>query len=61
MARKSTPWSVEEVTTFFHLIADDKIQRELDGTTRNLKVFQEVSALLSKADFQGLSCIVGKN
>ncbi|KAL3043392.1 hypothetical protein OYC64_003288 [Pagothenia borchgrevinki] len=47
MAKKSTPWSVDEVTTFLHLIADDKIQRELDGTTRNLKVFQEVSALLS--------------
>jgi len=47
MATKSTPWSVDEVTTFLHLIADDKIQRELDGTTRNLKVFKEVSALLS--------------
>ncbi|KAL3050827.1 hypothetical protein OYC64_001151 [Pagothenia borchgrevinki] len=47
MAKKSTPWSIDEVTTFLHLIADDKIQRELDGTTRNLKVFQEVSALLS--------------
>ena len=51
MARKSTPWSVEEVTTFLHLIAADKIQRELDGTTRNLKVFQEVSALLSERGF----------
>ena len=47
MAKKSTPWSIDEVTTFLHLIADDKIQRELDGTTRNLNVFQEVSALLS--------------
>ena len=47
MAKKSTPWSIDEVTTFLHLIGDDKIQWELDGTTRNLNVFQEVSALLS--------------
>ena len=43
MAKKSTPWSVEEVTTFLRYIADDKVQRKLDGTTRNIKVFQEVS------------------
>ncbi|KAL3047027.1 hypothetical protein OYC64_021284 [Pagothenia borchgrevinki] len=51
MAKKSTPWSIDEVTTFLHLIADDKIQRELDGATRNLNVFQEVSALLSERGF----------
>ena len=38
MAKKSTPWSVEEVTKFLHYIADDKIQRELDRTTRNKSV-----------------------
>ncbi|XP_033985785.1 epsin-2-like [Trematomus bernacchii] len=47
MAKKSTPWSVEEVTTFLHCIADDKVQRELDGTTRNIEVFREVSTLMS--------------
>ncbi|KAL3067629.1 hypothetical protein OYC64_017370 [Pagothenia borchgrevinki] len=50
MAKKSTPWSVEEVTTFLHYIAD-KIQRELDGTTRNIKVFQEVSTLMSTSGY----------
>ncbi|XP_034062466.1 trihelix transcription factor GT-3a-like [Gymnodraco acuticeps] len=48
MAKKNIPWSI---ATFLQLIADDKIQRELDGTTRNLKVFQEVSALLSERGF----------
>ncbi|XP_071063207.1 uncharacterized protein [Pseudochaenichthys georgianus] len=49
--KKSTPWSTEEVTTFLHLIGDDKIQRELDGTTRNVKVFQDVSAQMSERGF----------
>ena len=51
MAKKSTPWLVEEVTTFLHYIADDKIQRELDGTTRNIKVFQEVSTQMSTSGY----------
>ncbi|XP_034074381.1 zinc finger and SCAN domain-containing protein 20-like [Gymnodraco acuticeps] len=51
MAKKNIPWSIDEVATFLQLIADDTIQRELDGTTRNLKVFQEVSALLSERGF----------
>ncbi|XP_034058961.1 zinc finger and SCAN domain-containing protein 29-like [Gymnodraco acuticeps] len=51
-SKKSTPWSTEEVTTFLNLIGDDKIQRELDGTTRNVKVFQDVSAQMSE---RGLS------
>ncbi|XP_034086323.1 uncharacterized protein LOC117555541 [Gymnodraco acuticeps] len=49
--KKSTPWSTEEVTTFLHLIGDDTIQQELDGTTRNVKVFQDVSAQMSERGF----------
>ncbi len=30
-------WSVEEVQTFLSLIAEERIQRELDGVTRNEK------------------------
>ncbi len=33
--------SVEEVQMFLSLIAEERIQRELDGATRNEKVFQE--------------------
>ncbi|XP_034005618.1 uncharacterized protein LOC117497723 [Trematomus bernacchii] len=51
MAKKSTPWSVEEVTTFLHYISDEKIQRELDGMTRNIKVFQEVSTLMATSGY----------
>ncbi|KAF4106759.1 uncharacterized protein LOC131550929 [Onychostoma macrolepis] len=40
-------WSAEEVQTFLSLIAEERIQRELDGATRNEKVFQEVAKLLA--------------
>ena len=36
--KKSTPWSVEEVQTFLTLVAEERIQRELDGTTQNERV-----------------------
>ncbi|KAL2102556.1 hypothetical protein ACEWY4_001724 [Coilia grayii] len=44
---KTVPWSNEEVGTFLSLVADDKIQRELDGATRNEMVYQEVSRLMA--------------
>ncbi|XP_018952447.2 trihelix transcription factor PTL-like [Cyprinus carpio] len=40
-------WSVDEVQTFLSLVAEERIQRELDGATRNEKVFQEVAQLLA--------------
>ncbi len=40
-------WSVEEVQTFPSLIAEERIQQELDGAMRNEKVFQEVAKLLA--------------
>ena len=46
-ARNSTPWSVEEVQTFLCLVADEQIQRELDGATRNEKVYRQVAELLA--------------
>ncbi len=33
--------SVEEVQTFLSLIAEEQIQRELNGATENENVFQE--------------------
>ncbi|TKS69445.1 Zinc finger and SCAN domain-containing protein 29 [Collichthys lucidus] len=45
--RRTVPWSNEEVGTFLSLVADERIQRELDGATRNEKVYQEVSRLLA--------------
>ena len=33
--QKNTPWSNEEVQTFLCLVAEERIQRELDGATRN--------------------------
>jgi hypothetical protein len=40
-------WSVDEVQTFLSLVAEERIQREIDGATRNEKVFQEVAQLLA--------------
>uniref|UniRef100_A0A671SJG3 Myb/SANT-like DNA-binding domain-containing protein n=1 Tax=Sinocyclocheilus anshuiensis TaxID=1608454 RepID=A0A671SJG3_9TELE len=39
--------TTSEVQTFLSLIAEERIQRELDGATRNEKVFQEVAQLLA--------------
>ncbi len=41
--RKITPWSLEEVQTFLTLLADERIQRELDGSTCNERVYQQLS------------------
>ncbi len=38
-------WSVGEVQTFLSLIAEEQIQRELDGATRNEKGFSGVTAV----------------
>ncbi|KAJ7990555.1 hypothetical protein DPEC_G00301610 [Dallia pectoralis] len=46
--RKNTPWSNDEVQTFLCLVAEERIQRELDGATRNEKVYREISKLLGK-------------
>ncbi|KAM9801760.1 uncharacterized protein LOC133159784 [Syngnathus typhle] len=40
--QKIIPWSVSEVTQFLMLVADEKIQVELDGT-RNEKVYRELA------------------
>ncbi|KAK0146562.1 Zinc finger protein with KRAB and SCAN domains 2 [Merluccius polli] len=47
LQKKSTPWSVEEVQTFLSLVAEERIQRELDGTTRNEKIYQEIAQLMA--------------
>ncbi|KAL1005006.1 hypothetical protein UPYG_G00053310, partial [Umbra pygmaea] len=47
--RKIMPWSNEEVQTFLSLVADERIQRELD---KNEKVYQEVSQLMDTCGFQ---------
>ncbi|KAK0143079.1 Zinc finger and SCAN domain-containing protein 29 [Merluccius polli] len=46
-SQKTTPWSVEEVQTFLSLVAEERIQQELDGTTRNEKVFKEIAQLMA--------------
>ena len=45
-ASKSTQWSIAEVQTLLCLVAEDRIQKELDGATRNEKVYKEVAKLM---------------
>ena len=45
-SNKSTQWSIAEVQTLLCLVAEDKIQKELDGATRNEKVYKEVAKLM---------------
>ncbi|XP_061599252.1 zinc finger protein with KRAB and SCAN domains 2-like [Cololabis saira] len=50
-AQKSVPWSNSEVETFLNLVAEDRIQKELDGATRNEKVYLQLSQLMSERGY----------
>ncbi|KAM9306748.1 uncharacterized protein KZ484_000138 [Pholidichthys leucotaenia] len=41
--RNFIAWTNGEVRTFLSIVAEDRIQSELDGATRNEKIFREVS------------------
>ncbi|CAL8302187.1 unnamed protein product [Merluccius merluccius] len=43
----TTPWSVQEVHTFLSLVADVRTQREVDGTTRNGNIHQDIAQLMA--------------
>ncbi|XP_061782399.1 uncharacterized protein [Nerophis lumbriciformis] len=47
----TVPWSVSEVTQFLVLVADEKIQAELDGS-RNQKVYKELSQLMAAYGYE---------
>ncbi|KAK0149543.1 Zinc finger and SCAN domain-containing protein 29 [Merluccius polli] len=48
-------WSTQEVQTFLGIIGDAQIQRELDGSVRNEKVFQSVSQRMASLGYQRTS------
>lgn len=52
MASLKNPWGNNELKTFLSLVAEDRIQNELDGATRNERVFKELSETLAKYGFQ---------
>lgn len=54
-SRKGASWSADEVQTFLCLVADERIQRELDGTVRNERVFREIAQSLSAHGYQRTS------
>ncbi|XP_051939144.1 uncharacterized protein LOC127612211 [Hippocampus zosterae] len=49
--QKTIPWSVSEVTQFLMLVADEKIQVELDGT-RNEKVYRELAQRMASFGYE---------
>ncbi|XP_070409485.1 zinc finger and SCAN domain-containing protein 29-like [Nothobranchius furzeri] len=49
------PWSNEEVKTFLSLLSDERIQRELDGTVRNEKIFQGLALAMFTHGFERTS------
>ena len=40
-------WSEEEVTVLIAIWGEEEIQRELDGSTRNIKVYEKIASRLS--------------
>ena len=51
MTGKSAPWSVVEVRTLLSFVADENIQQELDGMTRNERVYLQLSEQMSAHGF----------
>ncbi|KAK0151261.1 Zinc finger protein with KRAB and SCAN domains 2 [Merluccius polli] len=49
--RKNTPWTVAEVETLLSVVAEDRIQKELDGATRNEKVYKEIARTLAESGY----------
>ncbi|KAF7219862.1 zinc finger and SCAN domain-containing protein 20 [Nothobranchius furzeri] len=52
MANLKVPWSNDEVQTFLCLMSNERIQRQLDGATRNERIFREISELMACHGFQ---------
>uniref|UniRef100_A0A1A8I8T2 Myb/SANT-like DNA-binding domain-containing protein n=1 Tax=Nothobranchius kuhntae TaxID=321403 RepID=A0A1A8I8T2_NOTKU len=51
----SNPWSNKEVKIFLSLLADDRIQCELDGSVRNEKIFQGLAQAMSAHGYERTS------
>uniref|UniRef100_A0A1A7Z2Q0 Wu:fc32g12 n=1 Tax=Iconisemion striatum TaxID=60296 RepID=A0A1A7Z2Q0_9TELE len=49
---KCNPWCNDEVQTFLCLVSNERIQRQLDGATRNERIFREISELMACHGFQ---------
>ncbi|XP_070412052.1 zinc finger and SCAN domain-containing protein 32-like [Nothobranchius furzeri] len=46
------PWSSKEVEIFLSLLANDRIQRKLDGSERNEKIFQGLAQAMSTHSYE---------
>nr|XP_054599194.1 uncharacterized protein LOC107380971 isoform X2 [Nothobranchius furzeri] len=50
-SRPNMPWSNGEVKTFLSLVAEERIQGELDGAARNEKIFLELAEAMATHGF----------
>ncbi|KAK5619210.1 hypothetical protein CRENBAI_022207 [Crenichthys baileyi] len=57
LSGKVTPWSNDEVQAFVAIIGDCSIQRQLDGATRNEKVFAVVADQMASQGFNRTSLL----
>ena len=48
---KSDRWSDDEISKLVALWADDEVQKQFDGTTRNGKVFSKLADCLRGAGY----------
>lgn len=51
MSANSSAWLVVELQTFLHIVGEDATQQELDGSTRNEKVYREIAQRLAASGF----------
>ncbi|PIO28993.1 hypothetical protein AB205_0089210, partial [Aquarana catesbeiana] len=54
-ANNSRVWSSQELSTFLSIIGDSVIQRELDGSVRNEKVYKDISQRMAAEEFERTS------
>ena len=50
-ARKNTQWTVTQVETLLCVVGNQRTQKELDGVTRNEKVYKEIPKKLAEGVF----------
>ena len=48
---RGTLWADDEVLTLIHVWGNDKIQKELDGATRNKVIFDKISEEMKKEGY----------
>ena len=57
VSKKGAIWQDEEVDALIALWGEEDIQAKLEGTTRNIKVFETISNKLKDLGFEGRTAV----